>query len=123
MMEALRRGGLIYVATPYSQFEGGLDAAFVEACQITARLIRYGVRAYSPIAHTHPIAIHGGLDPLSHDLWLEFDHAIMSVCDALCIAMMDGWEESYGVNYEREFFVLAGKPVFYLDPETMEVRG
>lgn len=120
-MERLQKFGLVYLGTPYSKFPDGIVAAFEQAAALTGRLLTAGVRAYSPIAHTHPIAIYGGLDPLDHTIWLPFDAAIMEKSDAIAVAKMESWERSYGIKHEIEVFTKAGKPVFYLDPVTMEV--
>lgn len=109
----LQQHPLVYLASPYTKYELGLDAAFRDICAIAAELLREGVRVYSPIAHTHPIAIHGNLDPRNHDIWLPFDQAMMDAADAMCIADMHGWRESYGVQYEIETFRRAGKPIYF----------
>ena len=54
-MKELLRFDLVYLATPYSKFPGGIQAAFIDAACIAARLLRAGVKVYSPITHTHPI--------------------------------------------------------------------
>ena len=113
--------GLVYLATPYSRFRGGIDEAFVAACRVAAELVKKGVSVYSPIAHTHPIAVHGGIDPLDHDLWLKFDAAMMAVADCCVVAMLPSWRSSRGIGIEIASFREAGKPVFYLDPVTMEI--
>jgi nucleoside 2-deoxyribosyltransferase len=110
---------LVYLATPYTKYPGGIERAFVDACALTARLLQTGVRVYSPIAHTHPIALHGNLDPLDLSIWLPFDAAIMAKSDALVVAMMTGWRESTGVAHEIEVFSACGKPIYDLDPETL----
>lgn len=120
-MEDLKKYSLVYVATPYSKFPGGLESAFIEASRVTAKLIGGGVKAYSPIAHGHPIAIHGNIDPYDHDIWLPFDSTMMEKSDAVVVVKMDGWSESRGVTHEIETFHTAGKPVFYLDPITCTV--
>lgn len=112
----LRHFPLIYVGTPYSKWADGLDAAFVEASKLTARLMQQGLKVYSPIAHMHPLAIHGDIDPLDHSIWLPFDGAMMDKADAMIVAMMKGWDESKGVRHEIEFFAAAGKPIFFLNP-------
>lgn len=117
----LKHFALIYVGTPYSKWADGLDAAFVEASKLTARLMQEGLRVYSPIAHTHPLAIHGNIDPLDHDIWLPFDGAMMDKSDAMIVAMMTGWFESKGVRHEIDVFNVAGKPVFFLNPETLDI--
>lgn len=111
---------LFYLATPYTKYADGIYAAFEDAARLAARLLRAGHVVYSPIAHTHPIATLGGIDPLDHTIWLDFDSRMMRAADAILVAQMDGWRESYGVNHEIEFFKSAGKPVFYLDCMTLE---
>lgn len=122
-IEEVRRWNLAYLATPYSKYPAGLEKAFKDAAALTGKLLIEGVHAYSPIAHTHPVAIYGELNPLDHNIWLPFDEAMMSVADGIIIAQLPGWEHSFGINYEVDFFERAGKPVRYLDPVTMRVRA
>jgi hypothetical protein len=117
----LKDYGLIYLATPYSKWPAGLEDAFKEAAKLAARLLEKGASVYSPIAHTHPLAIHGGLDPLDHKLWLDFDEAMMERSDALFVATMYGWTESKGVAHEINRFAEMGKPIRKVDPVTLEV--
>jgi hypothetical protein len=112
---------LVYLATPYSKYRDGIDCAFRDAAALAARLLKLGVKVYSPIAHTHPIAIYGQLDPLDHAIWMPFDEAMMTASAALLVAQMQGWRESYGINHEIEFFKAGGKPVFYLETMMMTV--
>lgn len=112
---------LCYLATPYSKYKGGIDVAFAEAARIAALLLTTGVRVYSPIAHTHPLAIYGHLDPLDHAIWLPFDEAMMDAADCLIVARMDGWDVSYGVKHEIEFFAKEQKPIIHIDPVTLKI--
>lgn len=120
-MSAPASGYLAYLATPYSKYPGGLDAAFRDAAALAARLLVAGIAVYSPIAHTHPLAIYGDLDPLDHSIWLPFDAAMMARCDVLIVAHMDGWEQSFGVAHEIEVFQGAGKGIYDLDPATLKM--
>lgn len=104
-----------YVATPYSKYPGGLDAAFEEACRATAHLVRQGVKVYSPIAHTHPVAKYGEIDPYSHDIWLPVDRPFMDTAEGLIVVKMTGWDESYGISQEIKVFEAAGKPIKYME--------
>lgn len=114
-----QRFRLCYLATPYSKYKGGdLNAAFEDASRLAAELLAAGIRVYSPIAHTHPLAIHGNLDPLDHSIWLPFDEAMMDAADCLIVAHMDGWDTSFGIAHEVKFFEDAGKPIFDLDPDS-----
>jgi hypothetical protein len=137
-LDRLKTHRLVYVASPYSKYPLGIEEAFMTVSGLTASLIEKGVKAYSPIAHTHPIAIHGCLDPLNHDFWLPFDQTMIDLSDALVVCTMEGWQHSKGVRYEINEFrkpfgynhghvaydgytTRPSRPVYYLDPITMEV--
>ncbi len=112
-------GLLAYLATPYSKYHLGISQAFIDAAKLAARLMLSGIKVYSPIAHTHPIATYGRIDPHDHAIWLPFDEAMMTVCNTLIVAHMEGWDQSFGISCEIEFFEKARKPIFDLDPDTM----
>lgn len=113
---------MLYLATPYTKYPGGVDAAFKDAARLAARLILNGYVVFSPIVHTHPIAVYGEIDHLDHELWMKLDRHMMNACDALVVAMMPGLEESVGVQIEIDYFYAAGKPVHFLECETLELR-
>lgn len=105
-----------YLATPYTKFEDGLDAAFIAACQLGARLLKAGLFVYSPIVHLHPMAREGRLDPLDLDLFYPHNTVMMERCDALLIAHLPGWEQSAGIAMEIDFFAGHDKPIFDVEP-------
>lgn len=113
--------GLCYLATPYTKYPAGIEAAFRDAARLAARLMLAGVNVYSPIAHTHPLAIYGNIDPLNHDIWMPFDKAMMDASESLLVAHMDGWDKSYGIAIEIDYFQREGKPIFDLNPNTLAV--
>lgn len=105
-----------YLSTPYSKFPRGINAAFEEACRETALLVRHGVPVFSPIAMTHPVALHGDLDPFDHTIWLAADHAFMQAAKGLIVCELEGWEASYGVRVEIDAFRVMGKPIYHMTP-------
>ncbi len=113
-IEQLTKHALCYLATPYSKYEQGIHMAFVEASIFAARLLQKGVNVYSPIAHTHPLAIYGNIDPLDHSIWLNFDNTMLHLSEALIVVEMKGWEDSKGINYEVAYFRARNKPVYHL---------
>jgi hypothetical protein len=114
---------LWYVATPYSKYPGGIDTAWTDACKATAALIKMGIAAYSPIAHTHPIAVHGHIDPYDHTIWIPLDRHMMRAADGLIVVMMEGWDTSYGVDLEIREFREAGKRIrWFAWPSMVEVE-
>lgn len=119
MSDELREFDLVYLATPYSKYKPGIELAFQHASALAAALLKLGVKVYSPIAHTHPLAIYGNIDPLDHSIWIPFDEAMMKACGALVVARMEGWQESRGIAHEIKFFKKRGKPVFYMDPTSL----
>jgi hypothetical protein len=121
-LSELARFRLVYLATPYTKYEGGIDKAHEDACVLAGALLNKGIRVFSPIAHCHMIAKLGGVEPLSHEIWLEIDEPLMEPCEAILVGELDGWDESYGVDYELDVFNAAGKPVFFINPNTLEVR-
>lgn len=120
-LDDVRSAGLVYVGTAYTRYPYGIERAYTDACRITAALVKTGCKVFSPIAHGHGIAVHGGIDPYDFKMWLEFDAIMMERSDAIVIAKMESWEQSSGIAHEIDVFTKAGKPVFYLDPVTMEV--
>lgn len=117
----LKQYDLVYLASPYSLYPDGIDAAFWDAIELTATLIMQGVSVYSPIVYTHPMTVFGRFDPLDRDFWRDFDAPMMAKADALAVAKMLGWADSHGIAHEIKEFHLAGKPVWFVDPETLAV--
>ena len=113
---------LCYLATPYSKFPGGLEAAAIAACKLAGRLMQADVRVYSPIAHSHFIAKCAKIDPIDHDFWLHQDDAFLDMADALLIAEFPGWQESRGINYEFDVMRGQKKDIYYINPETLAIR-
>jgi hypothetical protein len=111
---------LVYLASPYSLYPHGLDRACDDVCEVAGHLISAGVRVFSPVAHSHPIAMASGIDPLDQVTWLELDEAIAPSCGALVVAELEGWDKSDGVAKEIKWF--ATRPIYYLNPKTMELR-
>jgi hypothetical protein len=105
-----------YLASPYSKYEYGIVAAWEDICEDAGLLIKAGVPVYSPIAHTHPIAVHADIDPYAHDIWLPADAPLMEAAHGLIVNMMPGWKESYGISVEIKAFEDAGKPIIYMSP-------
>ena len=105
-----------YLGTPYSKYPGGIEEAFICACRQAAFLVRAGIPVYSPIAHTHPIAVYGGIDPLDHRIWLPADRPKMDQSRGLIICKMPTWGQSDGIQHEKATFRAAGKPVIYMTP-------
>ena len=113
--------GFYYLATPYTKYPGGTEAAFTMACQQAALLLRAGIIVYSPIAHMHSVAVRGGMDTSYATPWLDFDAPLMDAAKGIIVCRMAGWKASLGVMHERETFQAAGKPIVYMEPGVVPV--
>lgn len=115
MIDQLKNAaGYWYLASPYSKYRLGLHAAFQHVCEAAGELLKRGVIAYSPIAHTHPIGLYARIDSLDVDFWLKADKPLMDGAYGLLVLQMPGWKDSYGIGVEVEEFQRAQKPVHWL---------
>lgn len=105
-----------YLASPYSKYPGGHNAAFEEISRNAGLLLSHGVHVYCPIAHSHPISLYGDVSLDSYDIWLPADKAIFQFAEGMIVCMMDSWQTSHGVNWEIKEFTEAGKPIVYMVP-------
>lgn len=120
--QLVRDQGYWYLATPYSKWAHGLEDANTVAQQLTGRLIAAKVPVYSPIAHTHGIALASSMDPLSHDIWMPADQPLFNAAYGLLVADLPGWKTSKGVDMEIEWARQMHKPIWVIDPETLAIR-
>jgi hypothetical protein len=106
--------GFYYLATPYSEYPGGIDAACEMACRAAGECFREGLLVFSPIAHTRSIAKLGGMSG-GYEFWKRYDEVMMAAADGLIVVKMNGWEKSTGVAAEIEWFRSRRRPIFYRD--------
>ncbi len=120
-VSSLEKFSPIYLATPYTKVPDGLDLAYWRSCELAAKLIRAGLIVFSPIAHSHPVAIHGGINPLDLGLWMRQCEGLMPAFKLLLVGKLPWWQESVGIMREINWFRGLNRPVLYIDPETLEV--
>ncbi|MCD1264102.1 hypothetical protein B5M44_03955 [Shinella sumterensis] len=109
------QSGYVYLGSPYSKYEAGHDAAARVVADAAARLMRFGMVVYSPIAHGHAITLAGDL-PLTWDFWKRQCQPLVDGAAGMIVLTMAGWQESVGLQYEIEEFVRAGKPILHVSP-------
>jgi len=107
---------IIYVATPYSHTDPEVRIKrFEEVNKFSAKLLAAGINCFSPISHSHPIAVSGGAE-VSWQFWEQFDKEFLDHCEGMIVYMQDGWDKSVGVNAEVQYAKFNGTPVIYVDP-------
>ncbi|RKZ99067.1 MAG: hypothetical protein DRQ46_00125 [Gammaproteobacteria bacterium] len=105
---------LIYLASPYTDDSAKIVNERYEAtCKITALLLSQGLYVYSPIVHGHCL-IGYGLET-DWENWKHFDKLMIDKSDIIYVLMIDGWNESIGVNAEIRYAIDLGMDVKYLD--------
>lgn len=104
---------MFYLASPYSH-ESRLfrEQRALAAAKAAAELCRRGCLVFSPIAHSHPMHIHGNL-PGDWDFWERFDRWFIERCERLIVLTIDGWEQSKGVAAEVKIARELIKPVHH----------
>lgn len=107
--------GLIYLATPYSHEDPVIrQQRFEIVNRVAASLMSDGNYIFSPISHTHPIALAGDL-PTCWDYWEQYGRVMLSACVSLYVLCQPGWKESKGVTAEIVIAEEMGLPIEYID--------
>ena len=101
----------IYLAGPYSHPDPTVRHERFESLNaIAARIMEEGHIVFSPISHSHPIAVQCDL-PKGFEFWSELDRSFVDWCDEVWIADLPGRHESAGLLEEIEYARSVGKPV------------
>jgi len=105
---------LIYLASPYSHPDMRVVLERFDAvCRVAAIMMSRGEFVFSPIAHTHPIAVVGDL-PKGFDYWQTYDHMMLDMCGGVAVLTIDGWKQSVGVADEIRYANSIGLPVRHI---------
>ena len=102
-----------YICWPYSHPDAEVrELRFRECAKFAAKLATDGYVVFAPIAHSHPLAIYGGLDG-DWDFWRKQDEAFIRASKEVLLPMVDGWEDSVGILAEIKFANALGIPVVF----------
>lgn len=104
----------IYLMSPHTHPDVEVQQARYEAALRHASFwLKEGWNVYSPIVHSHEMH---KLNALPHHRWLEFDFSMLRHAAAGWVLTLEGWQQSKGIEMERQFCLKAGIPVKYFDP-------
>lgn len=113
---------IVYLAAPYSHPDICIrERRFAFANRAAAELVRQGSHVFSPISHSHPLALQGL--PGDWAFWEPFDRRMLQACDELVVLTLDGWRESKGVQAEIDLAIEMDLPIRYLAPEELGVSS
>jgi len=111
--------GMLYLASPYSHRNAAIrEERFVNVCHAAGLLMRVGYLVFSPIAHTHPIAVRTGL-PTDWTFWEQMDSEMVKVCACVAVLCLPGWEESRGCQNEVALAAREGIPTVHIQPKDL----
>lgn len=105
-----------FVSTPFRLFPLGHAAAYRLACEETARLLKAGIGAFSPIAHGQGLSDFGGIDPIDNDIWMTINSPMMDAACGIIVVEAESWSISQGMAAEIDYFESHGKPVIAMTP-------
>lgn len=107
---------LIYVAIPYKHENAEI---MLERYNISTRVAAMLIDAFADVVPVAPITYTHVLNEfVDRDVdWYNFDIALLFCCDILLVITIDGWKESYGVQYEIEKAKAANMHIIYADPD------
>lgn len=114
----------IYVASPFShKYKKVMREREKEINRVAAELTyKYGYAMFLPITQSAPleriIPALGG----SFEKWKDIDLEMVKRADELWVVMMEGWDNSVGVTSEIEYAQYLGKPLYFIVPDTLEIR-
>ena len=107
---------MIYLSSPYTHSDSQVRGErYRAACRQVAEMLRCGVKAFSPICHSHPLAEYGV--PGDWAFWRDYDLKFLEMCDEVWVLMLDGWDESVGVQAEITAALKMGKRVVFVEPD------
>ena len=101
----------IYLAIPYT---GNENKSFQVANIVAGLLMQQGHIVFSPISHTHPIAMECDL-PKDWEYWKCQDEFFIGICDEIHVVMLNGYEKSKGVNAEIKIAKKLKKPIKFIE--------
>jgi len=106
---------LVYLASPYTHEDKVVQRQRFHAVnRVAGRMLRDGIMVYSPISHTHQMAIDSEL-PSGWDFWGPVSRSFLEVCSKLVVLRLDGWLESQGVQAEIDMAMEMGMDIEFLD--------
>ena len=110
----------IYLAAPYTNKDPIVVEYRVKQINCAAaQIMRDGHIVFSPISHSHYIAMQEDL-PKTFEWWVKQNHAFIEWADVVMVLKIEGWNKSKGVTDEVGFALKSKKMVKFIDcPEML----
>jgi len=101
----------IYLAAPYTHPDPEIVKFRVKAINAHAAYLMRAGRGhivFSPISHSHPIAMENNL-PTTFEFWQRQNREFIVWCDVVMVLRLNGWQESRGLVDEMKYAKLINK--------------
>jgi hypothetical protein len=122
-VKGLPKEVVYYFASPYTSPDPYIrERRYLDVIKVATDLIHQGYTLLEPIAMSHHHAQRFGL-PSGYEFWKKRDRTFIEISDGVLVCMLDGWQESIGVTDEIHYAKSLGKPVFYLNPDTLALEN
>ena len=113
MIRPLNKNDRIYLASPYTSDVELEELRYRQAREATAILLKAGYICFSPIVHSHPIAVEHKMVE-RRDLWMrQCKTYIRYWATAGIVLKLPGWKYSTGIEEELDLMFSAGTFVYY----------
>jgi hypothetical protein len=110
----------IFVSLPYTHADKAvIQKRFESACKYSAKLLKEGHIAISPIVTGHAILTVTDL-PGDFEFWENYCYETLKVCNEVHVLCMPGWEESIGVEGEIQVAIALGLHIEYIELKDIE---
>lgn len=108
----------LYLACPYTDKDPLVEEQrYLAVVRAAGHLMLQGFNVFSPIAHSHPIALHGMTQPTTGLFWKKQDIPLLKHASALVVLMLPGWEHSKGLAWEIETARALHMPLLWLNSD------
>lgn len=118
VVESIRRCGeldeLWYLASPYTDYPGGIDKAAADVTKVAGALMSRGLIVFAPIVHGHAVDSTCKLGK-GHSFWMRQCKQPFLRSHGLIVAQLPGWKESRGIDMEVGWAAEHDMPLFMLD--------
>lgn len=95
---------MIYICSPFTSKKKSLELLRYNRVQrYVAHLMKKGEVPFSPIVYCYPIHLKYSL-PGHAAYWKSFNEHMMRKCDEMHVLMLEGWQDSVGVQAEIQWW-------------------
>jgi len=105
---------LVFISSPYNSSDPDkVIENYNKVLNLTAKLIKDGIVAISPIVYGHNIIEHTPMDS-SWEFWKNFCVTFLRYCDEVYVYCIPGWDVSRGVQEEIRIAKELNIPIRYI---------